>query len=57
MKLGMPELLVVLAIVVIIFGATRLPQLGKGLGEGIRNFRRGMKPDEEPTEPAKGEPK
>jgi sec-independent protein translocase protein TatA len=57
MKLGMPELLVVLAIVVIIFGATRLPQLGKGLGEGIRNFRKGMKHDEEPAEPAKGEPK
>jgi sec-independent protein translocase protein TatA len=57
MKLGMPELLVVLAIVVIIFGATRLPQLGKGLGEGIRNFRKGMKSDEEPAEPVKGEPK
>jgi sec-independent protein translocase protein TatA len=53
MKLGMPELLVVLAIVVIIFGATRLPQLGKGLGEGIRNFRKGMKSDEEPAEPAR----
>ena len=57
MKLGMQELLVVLAIVVIIFGATRLPQLGKGLGEGIRNLRKGLKGEEEPAEPAKGEPK
>ncbi len=37
--LGLPELLIILVIVVVIFGATRLPQLGKGLGEGIRNFR------------------
>ena len=37
--LGLPEMLVVLAIVIIVFGATRLPQIGKGLGEGIRNFR------------------
>jgi sec-independent protein translocase protein TatA len=44
--LGMPELLVLLLIVVIIFGASKLPQLGKGLGEGIRNFKRGMRGDE-----------
>jgi sec-independent protein translocase protein TatA len=37
--LGIWELLVILVIVVLIFGATRLPQIGKGLGEGIRNFR------------------
>jgi sec-independent protein translocase protein TatA len=36
---GLSELLVILGIVVIVFGATRLPQIGKGLGEGIRNFR------------------
>jgi len=40
--LGLPELLIILVIVVVIFGATRLPQLGKGLGEGIRNFRSGI---------------
>ncbi|MEK7698311.1 MAG: twin-arginine translocase TatA/TatE family subunit [Nitrospirota bacterium] len=38
--LGMTELLVILAIVVIIFGATKLPQLGKGIGEAIRNFKK-----------------
>lgn len=40
--LGMGELLIILVIVVIIFGASRLPQLGKGLGEGITNFRDGL---------------
>ena len=38
--LGMTELLVILAIVVIIFGETKLPQLGKGIGEAIRNFKK-----------------
>ena len=37
------ELLILLLIVVIIFGASKLPQLGKGLGEGIRNFKKGLK--------------
>ncbi len=41
--LGLPELLVILVIVVVIFGASRLPQLGKGLGEGISNFRDGLR--------------
>lgn len=40
--LGMPELLVILVIVIVIFGASKLPQLGKGLGEGISNFRDGL---------------
>jgi sec-independent protein translocase protein TatA len=40
--LGLPELVVILVIVVVIFGASRLPQLGKGLGEGISNFRDGL---------------
>jgi len=38
--IGMPELLVVLVIVLIIFGAGKLPEIGRGLGKGIRNFRR-----------------
>jgi sec-independent protein translocase protein TatA len=37
--IGIPELLVVLVIVVLIFGASRLPELGRGLGKGIRNFK------------------
>lgn len=39
---GLPELLVILVIVVVIFGASKLPQLGRGLGEGISNFRDGL---------------
>ncbi len=40
--LGMPELLVILVIVIIIFGANRLPQLGEGLGKAIRGFKKGI---------------
>jgi len=41
--LGLPELLIVLVIVVLLFGAGRLPQIGAGIGEGIRNFKKSMK--------------
>ena len=42
-NLGLPELLVILVIVVLVFGAGKIPQLGKGLGEGIKNFKNAMK--------------
>jgi len=42
--LGFPELFLILLIVVVLFGAAKLPQLGKGLGEGIANFRDGLNP-------------
>jgi sec-independent protein translocase protein TatA len=45
--LGFPELFLILIIVIVIFGAGKLPQLGKGLGEGISNFRDGLKGREE----------
>ena len=41
--LGFPELFLILLIVVVLFGAAKLPQLGKGLGEGIANFRDGIR--------------
>ncbi|MEQ1868887.1 MAG: twin-arginine translocase TatA/TatE family subunit [Vicinamibacterales bacterium] len=44
-RIGMPELLIILAIIIIIFGANRLPGLGKGIGSAIRNFKDGMKDD------------
>ena len=43
--LGIGELMVILAIVVILFGANRLPQLGRGIGSAIRNFKEGIKDD------------
>jgi sec-independent protein translocase protein TatA len=47
--LGMPELLVILVIVLIIFGAGKLPDIGAGLGKGIRNFKKATQelPDDE----------
>jgi sec-independent protein translocase protein TatA len=38
-KIGIPELLVILTILVLIFGANRLPEIGRGIGRGIRNFK------------------
>ena len=40
--LGMPELIIILVIVLIIFGANRLPQLGEGLGKAIKGFKKGI---------------
>jgi sec-independent protein translocase protein TatA len=40
--LGMPELIVILVIVLVIFGANRLPQLGEGLGKAIKGFKKGI---------------
>jgi sec-independent protein translocase protein TatA len=45
-RIGLPELLIILAIVIIIFGANRLPDLGKGIGSAIRNFKEGMRDDD-----------
>ena len=48
-SIGMPELLIILAIVIIIFGANRLPGLGRGIGSAIRNFKDEFKePKDEP---------
>jgi len=38
-RLGLPELLIILVIIILIFGANRLPEIGKGIGKGIRNFK------------------
>ena len=46
-SLGFSELLLILVIVVFIFGTSRIPELGKGLGEGIKNFKKAMKGEEE----------
>lgn len=61
---GAPELLIILAIVVVLFGATRIGDIGKGIGRGIREFRREIregqdddKRDEEEKQPAASEDK
>ena len=48
---GFPELLVILLVCLLLFGANRLPEIGKSLGDSIREFKRAMKDvqDEEPT--------
>ncbi|HTD52878.1 MAG TPA: twin-arginine translocase TatA/TatE family subunit [Thermoanaerobaculia bacterium] len=50
-SLGLPELLLIFLIVIVIFGAGKLPQLGKGLGDGIRNFKDSLKGDEPKNPP------
>ena len=46
--LGVQELLLIFVILVLIFGTSRIPELGRGLGEGINNFKKSIKGDEEP---------
>lgn len=46
MRPGLTEILLILGIALLLFGAGRLADIGKGLGEGIRNFKRGLKSDE-----------
>ena len=56
-KIGLPELLVLLAIVFFLFGANRLPEVGKGIGEGIKNFKKAMRKEEkdlQETNPKEG---
>jgi sec-independent protein translocase protein TatA len=63
--LGFGELVLILLIVVVVFGSTKLPQLGDGLGKAIKNFKRAVnaqneldvspkaKPDDEPVDSTK----
>jgi sec-independent protein translocase protein TatA len=44
-KLGIPELLIILVIIILIFGANRLPEIGRGIGKGIRNFKEATNKD------------
>jgi len=55
--LGMPELIVILVIIVIIFGAGKLPEIGSGIGKGIKNFKEATKAEEEPAKKIEEEKK
>jgi sec-independent protein translocase protein TatA len=41
--IGLPEMLIILAIILLIFGANRLPEIGRGIGQGIKNFKASTK--------------
>ena len=56
-KLGLPELLVLLVIALLIFGPGKLADFGKGLGEGIKNFKSSMKEGEAPKPETKEDKK
>ena len=60
MRPGLWELIVIVILVVVIFGGRKLPELGKGLGQGLANFRRAMRdmdrPEGQPGPAAKTEP-
>ena len=49
-RIGLPEMFVILFLVVLIFGANRLPEIGRGIGRGIRNFKDASK-DADPKDP------
>ena len=48
-RLGLPELVIILIIIILIFGANRLPEIGRGIGKGIRNFKDANKEGKEPS--------
>jgi sec-independent protein translocase protein TatA len=49
-RLGLPEMMIILFIVILIFGANRLPEIGRGIGRGIRNFKDATKDGESTKE-------
>lgn len=51
MKIGTPELLIILLVVVIIFGPTQIPKLTKMFGKSVRNFKEGMEEDDTEKKP------
>ena len=54
--LGIPELAIILVIVIVLFGASRLPQIGRGLGEGIANFKKSLRPADDGEKESKTKP-
>ncbi|HPU70557.1 MAG TPA: twin-arginine translocase TatA/TatE family subunit [Bryobacteraceae bacterium] len=52
-SIGMPELLIILGVAVLLFGGKKIPEVAKGLGEGIRNFKTALKGEEKAEEEKK----
>ncbi len=60
LAIGMPgpaELFIILMIVLVVFGARKLPEMGEGLGKGIKNFKKAFEKDEQSTSATPVEPK
>ena len=55
--IGMPELLIILVIILIIFGAGKLPEIGAGLGKGIKNFKKATIEEDKDNKPEQIEDK
>jgi len=56
-SIGFPELLVILGVAVLLFGGKKIPEVAKGLGEGIRNFKSALKGDDDKGDTKKDEEK
>lgn len=56
-RIGLPELLIILLIVLLLFGSTKLPALGRSIGEAIRNFKKGAKEAQDESGESKDEKK
>jgi sec-independent protein translocase protein TatA len=52
-SIGFPELMVILVVAVLLFGGKKIPEVAKGLGEGIRNFKSSLKGDDKPPDEKK----
>ena len=49
-SIGIPELVIILAVAMLLFGGRKIPELAKGLGEGIKNFKNALKPEDKPAD-------
>ena len=53
MRLGGPEIIVIAVVFILLFGGSKIPDLAKGLGEGIKDFKKSVKTDDEPIDQKK----
>ncbi len=56
MNLGLPEIILIIVVLALLFGGRKLPELGKGIGQGIKNFKNALRGDGDKDKPDNGEP-